>query len=222
MTSLQPYEIVRETTAGLVGAVGFLACHYALAFPHWQWTGVDVALETAVAVTAYTGVRLAWSDRPGLVERWLGLHVPIRLAIPDNDPDSLREALQFTVDATRPRLTEPVQQEIDRVVEAVEAVLAVWNDNDVGREAAYTLRATIQDYLPDTLERYMKLPRRYALQRMVRGERTARDIVVEQLRIMSDELMAIADDVNAGNAADLAAHGRFLDERFSRQDPLKG
>lgn len=222
MDRLQPFEIVREISAGLVGAGALLTAHYGLAFPHWQLPGVATALETAVAVTAYTGVRLAWSDRPGLIERWLGLHVPLRLEVPDNDPESLRAALHFTVDAARPRLTDPVRAELDRIVAAVEAVLAVWNDSDVGREAAYTLRATVQDYLPDTLERYLKLPRQYRVNRQVRDDRTPRDIVIEQLGILTEELHAIADDVNAGNAADLAAHGRFLNERFSRQDILGG
>lgn len=218
---LQPFECVREISAGLIGAVAFLVAHYTLSLPHWQLPGAALALEVALALTAYMGVRLAWSERPGLIERWLGLHVPLRLEVADNDPESLRAALNFTVDAARPRVTEPVQTELDRIAEAVEAVLAVWNDSEVGREAAYTLRATVQDYLPDTLERYLKLPHQYRINRKVRDERTPRDIVVEQLGILVQELHAIADEVNAGNAADLAAHGRFLNERFSRQDILK-
>ena len=221
MERLQPFECVREISAGLVGAGAFLVAHYALSFPHWQLPGTALALEVALALTAYMGVRLAWSQRPGLVERWLGLHVPLRLEVPDNNPESLRAALHFTVDAAHPRVSEPVQTELDRIVEAVEAVLGVWNDSDVGREAAYTLRATVQNYLPDTLERYLKLPRHYRVNRRVRDDRTPRDIVVEQLGILAHELHAIADEVNAGNAADLAAHGRFLNERFSRQDILK-
>lgn len=221
VASLQPYEIVREASAGIVGAGAFLAFHYALAFPHWQIPGVDVVLEAGLAAMSYAGVRTAWAERPGLIERWLGLHVPLRLEIPDNDPETLRTALEYTVNAARPRLTAPAQASLDRVVEAVEAVLVVWGDNEVGREAAYTLRATIRDYLPDTLERYLKMPRQYAVNREVRDGKTSRDIVIEQLDILAAELNAIADDVNAGNAADLAAHGRFLDERFARQDILK-
>lgn len=221
MARLQAFEAVRETAAGLLGAATFLACHYALTFPHWQQPGVAVALEVVVALTAYTGLRLTWPERPGRIERWLGLHVPLRPELTDNDPESLRAALQFTVEAVRPRVSEPVRAEIDRVVEAVEAVLAVWGDSEVGREAAYTLRATIRDYLPDTLERYLRLPEEYRQNRAVRDDKTARDIVIEQLGILAEELYAIADDVNAGNAAELAAHGRFLDERFARQDILK-
>ncbi len=221
MAGLQPYEVVREAAAGVLGGAAFLACHYGLDFPHWQLPGVAEALAAAVAFTVYAGVHLAWVDRPGRIERWLGLHVPLRPTLPDNDPDSLRAALTFTVDAVRPRLTQPVQDALDRVVAAVEAVLAVWRDSEIGREAAYTLRASIQDYLPDTLERYSRLPRQYAVERVVRDGKTSRDIVIEQLDVLADELNAIADDINAGNAADLAAHGRFLDERFARQDPLK-
>lgn len=221
MQALRPYEVVRETVAGGVAAAGFLTCHYALTFPHWQVPGLATALEIGVAATAYAGVHMAWADRPGLIERWLGLEVSLRPALPDNDPESLRAALLFTVDAVRPRLTPPVQHELDRIVEAVEAVLSVRGESDAGREAAYTLRATVTQYLPDTLERYLKLPRRFATQRKVRNGQTARDLVTQQLRILAEELESIAEEVYQGNAADLAAHGRFLDERFSRQDPLK-
>jgi len=213
---MQPFEIAREAAAGTAAATAFLVCHYALTFPHWQLPGVAPALETAVALTVYTGVQLAWADRPGLLERWLGFQIPLRQPVANNDPESLRASLQFTVDAARPNVTEPVQEEIDRVVAAIEAVLASWDDADIGREAAYTVRATIEDYLPDTLERYLKLPRHFATTRQTRGEKTPRDLVIEQLHILSDEIYKIADEINAENAADLAAHSRFLEERFSR------
>lgn len=218
---MRPFEVVRELTAGLVAAVAFLLSHYLLAFPHWQIPGMAWALEVAVALAAYAGVRLAWSARPGLVERWLGLEMPLRPAAADTDPESLRAALHFTADAARPRLTEPVREALDRVVEAVEAVLAAQAAASAGREAAYTLQATVTQYLPDTLERYLKLPRRFATRREVRDGKTARDLVMEQLEILATELESIADEIHQGEAIDLAAHGRFLEERFSRHDPLK-
>lgn len=221
MGARRPFELARELVGGMAAASTFLACHYALAFPHWQLPGVATALEVAVALIAYTGVRLAWTDKPGLLERWLGLEMPLRSAPVGDDPESLRAALAFTVSAARPQLTEPAQNALDRVVESVEAVLAAQAELPVRGEAAYTLKATVNQYLPDTLERYLRLPRRFAIRREVRDGKTARDLVVEQLDILARELDSIAEDMYRGNAADLAAHGRFLDERFSRQDPLK-
>ncbi|WP_440995157.1 hypothetical protein [Arhodomonas sp. SL1] len=222
MTALRPFELARELVAGLAGAGIFLAAHYLLTFPHWGWRGVvDTALAVVVALLLYAGIRLAWSTRPGVLERWLGLEVPLRPSLADDDPDSLREALHFTVDAARPRVSEPLQQQLDRIVEAVEAVLAAGGGSAAGREAAYTLRATVTEYVPDTLERYLRLPRRFATRKAVRDGKTARDLAVEQLSVLAGELEAIAEEVHRGNAAELAAHGRFLDERFSRQDPLR-
>lgn len=222
MASLRPFEVVRELAAGATGAGAFLAAHYGLAMPHWQLPGVDVAIAATIGGAAYAGVHLAWSERPGPIERWLGIEVPLRLEVPDDDPQSLRSALTFTVEAARPRVTEPVERELDRIVEAVEAVLAVWADSEAGREAGYTLRATITRYLPDTLERYLKLPRRFRTQRTVRDGKTARELVTEQLSVLAEELESVAEEVHQGNASELAAHGRFLQERFSRQDPLRG
>jgi len=219
---LQPFELVREIAAGIAGAVAFAVCHWLATFPHWQMPGVDIALEAGIGMAIYTGVRLTWAERPGLIERWLGLEVPLRPEVADNNPESLRAALRYTVDAARPRVSEPVQQAIDRVGEAVEAVLAVYDAAAASNDAAYTLHATVTEYLPDTLERYLRLPQRYATERKVRGDRTPRDLVLEQLKVLADELESIADEIHAGNASELAAHGRFLQQRFSRQDPLKG
>lgn len=218
---MRPHEWIREIAAGAVAAAFFLYAHYALTFPHWQIPGVAPALAVAVALGAYAGIRLLWPDRPGRIERWLGLEVPLRPELPDDDPETLRNALQFTVDAARGRVNEPVRAAIDRVVTAVEAVLAVWDEADTGPELAYTLRATVTQYLPDTLERYLKLPQDFRTQRAVRDGRTPQDLVVAQLGTLADELESIAEDVHLGNAQELAAHGRFLDERFSRQDPLR-
>lgn len=217
----RPFEVVREVVAGMAGGTAFLISHWALAFPHWQLPAVDVALEFAVALGIYAGVRLAWTDRPGRLERWLGLDIPLRLELGDQDAESLRQALHFTADAARPRLTEPVREALARVVAAVESVLAVWDRCPLGGDAAHTVRASVTDYLPDMLERYLSLPRRYAIERRVRGSQTPRDLLLDQLGVLAEELEAIADDIHAGNASDLAAHGRFLQQRFGRNDPLR-
>lgn len=221
MARLQPFEVVREIAAGSAGAGVLVFSHYALTLPHWGLPHVDLGLALGVALLVYAGVHLAWATRPGPIERWLGLELPLRPKLADDDPESLREALRATVESARPRVTEPLQRQLDRIVDAVDAVLAVGGESAAGREAAYTLRATVTEYLPDTLERYLRLPRRFATGKPIRDGKTARDLASEQLGVLAEELESIAEEVHRGNAADLAAHGRFLDERFSRQDPLK-
>ena len=218
---LSPRDWLRELVAGLLAATAFLFCHYSLSFPHWQMPAIDQALEGVVAVASYAGVRLAWPTRPGLIERWLGLDDPLRPSLVDDDPETLRNALQLSVGAVRGQLTAPVQGELDRIVTAVDAVLAVRDQAGAGAELDYTLRATITRYVPDTLERYLRLPRRFAIEREIRDGATPRDLVVEQLRTLAEELESIAEEVHLGNAQDLAAHGRFLEARFNRQDPLR-
>ena len=214
-------EWLRELSAGSLAAAAFLLSHYFLRFPHWQLPALDLALEVVVSIVVYVGVRLAWPTRPGLIERWLGLDDPLRPWLADDDPETLRNALQTSVGAVREQVTAPVQKELDRIVAGVDAVLAVWDQAGAGAELNYTLRATITRYVPDTLERYLKLPRRFAIEREVRDGATPRDLVVEQLRTLAEELESIAEEVHLGNAQDLAAHGRFLEERFNRQDPLR-
>ncbi|SEP04543.1 hypothetical protein [Aquisalimonas asiatica] len=217
---MQPFETARELVAGLVGAAAVLIAHFGLTLPHWGIAGVDLALAGGAGVALYVGVRLAWSTRPGWLERMLGVDVGLRLPGRSDDPADLQAALRHTVDTAHGRVSEPMQMLLDRIDQAIQSVLDSDLASMAGRQAQFTVAATVNQYLPDTLDRYLQLPEDVAVSPVDQGGQTPHDMVVEQLDVLAGEMEAILADMHAGKVRELSAHGRFLEDRFSRADDL--
>lgn len=76
------------------------------------------------------------------------------------------------------------------------------------------------DYLPSMLEHYLNLPTTYARFHPIKNGKTARQLLIEQLVILETEMKSIADDLAAGNAEALIAHGNFLEDKFKSSKSL--
>lgn len=87
-----------------------------------------------------------------------------------------------------------------------------------GSQGPYILVACATDYLPSALQPYLDMPRRYADQSTVEGEKTPRDLLAEQLDLLDREMLEIADAVNRADVDRLIVNGRFLADRFGRGD----
>lgn len=212
---MQPFEIVREAVAGMLGALGVLVLHFGMTLPHWRLPGLDLALAGILGCLVYAGIRLSWATKPGWVERLLGIEVDLRLQGASDTPDSLRAALRHTLDTAERQVTEPMREPLERIDRAIHAVLDSDLGSNVGRQAQYTIAATVRRYLPDTLERYLQLPEDVAQAPIGDAGRTAHDMVLEQLDVLASETEAILEDMHAGKLRELSAHGRFLEDRFN-------
>lgn len=217
---MQPFEIVRELVAGVIGALGVLILYFGMPLPHWHLPGMDLALAAALGCMLYVGVRLSWATRPGLIERWLGVEVDLRLPDASDDPDDLRAALRHTLDTAESQVTSAMHEPLARIDRAVNAVLDSDLGNTAGRQAQYTITATVHRYLPDTLERYFQLPENVAYSPIGDDGKSAHDMVVEQLGVLASETESILEDMHAGKVRELSAHGRFLEDRFHTADDL--
>ena len=83
-----------------------------------------------------------------------------------------------------------------------------------GSQGPYILVACATDYLPSALQPYLDMPRRFADQSPVEGEKTARDLLADQLDLLEREMLEIADAVNRADVDRLIVNGRFLADRF--------
>ncbi len=83
-----------------------------------------------------------------------------------------------------------------------------------GSPGQYVLVQCATNYLPSTLQGYLSLPRSYADHHVVDKGQTARDMLSDQLDVLSKQIDEIAEAVNAADTDQLAANGRFLAERF--------
>ena len=84
-----------------------------------------------------------------------------------------------------------------------------------GAEDAYVISRMATRYLPDTLDAYFKLPRTYAETQKLAGGLTAHQLTLQQLDLLTMKMSEVTNAVLKGDSDALAAHGRFLAERFA-------
>ena len=82
----------------------------------------------------------------------------------------------------------------------------------------FEVRKIAFEYLPDTLNEYLRLPPSLARTEALHGESTAEDTLNEQLTLLDTTLHDLAKSLFEKDATGLLVHGRFLKEKFA--EPL--
>lgn len=84
----------------------------------------------------------------------------------------------------------------------------------LGSDQGYSVMATATDYLPEAVNGYLRLPRRFADSRPVDGARTSLMVLVDQLDLLGATMDRVFDAVCRDDATALVAHARFLEDKF--------
>jgi hypothetical protein len=82
----------------------------------------------------------------------------------------------------------------------------------------FEVRKIAFEYLPETLNEYLRLPPSLARTEALHGENTAEDTLNEQLTLLDTTLHDLAKSLFEKDATGLLVHGRFLREKFA--EPL--
>jgi hypothetical protein len=132
---------------------------------------------------------------------------------------SLIQELRVMVDVAEGELQDP--DILDRLASLERALLDVIPrvDHISGGDAdAYTLRQTVRDYLPEALAGYRRLPTDYAASAPLPGDRegrTAHEALLQQLELLLEAILNIAERLPEESAQRFMRHTRFLEGRFS-------
>ncbi len=180
------------STLALVG----LALFFAGLIKSWWYLIVPGLYAIGVLLTPVRHIELVAMDR--------------QLAI-----DQAEATLERLWQQVAGRLSPPVEQRLQAVMEAVRSVLPGLNKLDPGDRHVHEITSAATRYLPEMLESYLNLPPAYARLHPVRAGKTARDLLLEQLTLLESEMRAIAEDLYRADADRLMAHGRFLEEKFA-------
>jgi hypothetical protein len=78
------------------------------------------------------------------------------------------------------------------------------------------IRQTALHYLPQSLQAYLALPRIYAERVPVQDGKTAKEVLIEQLQLISQKMKETSQAMYQNDADRLLANARFLQERFAR------
>jgi hypothetical protein len=116
------------------------------------------------------------------------------------------------------RLEPDASTAVDGVLGVLDEIVGRWDQLASAPDQRHTVEQMIGDYLPTSIQRYVNLPRTYALSTRVAGKRTAHDELIDQLGILRTEADRIRDAVYSRDLAALGDQGRFLQEKFGRSE----
>jgi len=94
-------------------------------------------------------------------------------------------------------------------------------DSPVFSNEVHSVEKTVRDYLPVTLENYLRLPPVFAHMHKLAGGKTADAQLQEQLELLLTQMRTMLQGALADDARALAENGTFLRERFTPYDFFK-
>jgi hypothetical protein len=131
------------------------------------------------------------------------------------DVDSIRRNLKRVAGAVGG--TPPdVAAKTTAIITQLQDLLPRLSQQSASSDEVYVISRLASDYLPETLDAYLKLPRQYAETHVLSGGQTAHQMVVAQLDLLSQKATEVTNAILKGDGDALAAQGRFLAERFAR------
>ena len=128
--------------------------------------------------------------------------------------DSLAHDIQGRV----PPEVATLVQSISQSIIAILPTLA--KDGNTGDQNTYTIRQTALEYLPETLNNYLKLPVAFRSLYPVQDGKTATALLVEQLTLLDAKMKEIVANYLSNDTQALIANGRFLADKFKTQEFL--
>jgi hypothetical protein len=135
--------------------------------------------------------------------------------------DALLERFDRLVKAAASQLQPAMRARLESIRHSIQEVLPRLADTRASDDNLYTIRETIARYLPETLANYIALPPMFRTTRVLKDGKTARDLLLEQLAVLDDQMKEVVGNVARGDADALLANGQFLEDKFRDRDFLK-
>ncbi len=135
--------------------------------------------------------------------------------------DDLKEQLKVLRRAMKGqarRLEDDANTILTRILDALDEIVARWNDLASAPDQRHVVERMVIDYLPTSIQTYVNLPRTFALQSRVQGKKTAHDELIEQLGILDTESDRIRTAVYTRDVDALSDQSRFLREKFGTSE----
>lgn len=154
---------------------------------------------------------LAWQFAPG----------PEHLEIArEAHASALLEELEDIIRRVDKRLPKEAVQLLRSLRDTLAELLPRLAASPIFSQQTHSLEKTVRDYLPTTLENYLRLPPMFARAHSLDGGRTAQALLLEQLGLLNQAMGDMLADTLAQDARRLAENGRFLEQKFQPQDFL--
>ena len=135
--------------------------------------------------------------------------------------DALIEQLDRMVKAARPQLNPAMLGRLDSIRRSIQEVLPRLTEARGFDNNLFTVRETIARYLPETLANYVTLPPAFRATHVLKDGKTARELFMEQLVMLDEQMKEVVANVARGDADALLANGQFLEAKFRDRDFIR-
>lgn len=136
----------------------------------------------------------------------------------ERDARQIRQGLNDLTFSLRFRVADDVLAAVEDTSRSIQLTMPV--EGATGLSAidptVMLIRQTALHYLPQALQTYLALPRIYAERVPVQDGKTAKDVLIAQLRLIDQKMRETSQAMYQNDADRLLANARFLQERFAR------
>jgi hypothetical protein len=132
--------------------------------------------------------------------------------------DALQDQFDRVIKEARPQLQPVMLARLDSIRHSIGEVLPRLAETRGFDDNLYTVRETISRYLPETLANYIALPPMFRVSRVLKDGKTARELLLDQLAVLDDQMKEVVGNVARGDADALLANGQFLEAKFRERD----
>jgi hypothetical protein len=146
-----------------------------------------------------------------------GRKKPLKVSDSTDSKDAIR-SLEDIQRRIRRRVPYEVATRVKYIAASITDSLRRADALGEGSSEVFGLVKTATDYLPTALQTYLDLPRGYADRKVVAYGKTSLGLLIEQLDLLIGKMDEIAEAVNRADSDKLIAHGRFLAEKFGKDD----
>jgi hypothetical protein len=134
--------------------------------------------------------------------------------------EEIRDELENLMRKIRGKAPKEILAKVEGIKDSILQVLPQLVDLSSSDRDIYVIRQTALEYLPETLQNYLNLPRAYANVHPIKDGKTARQLLGEQLDILDREMKEIVEDIYKSDSQRLMVHGRFLEDKFGKSSEL--
>lgn len=135
--------------------------------------------------------------------------------------EALLDRFDRLVKQARAQLPPAMVGRLDSIRRSIQEVLPRLTDTRALDDNLFTVRETIARYLPETLANYIALPPTFRVTRVLKDGKTARDLLMDQLIVLDDQMKEVVGNVARGDADALLANGQFLEAKFRDRDFIR-
>jgi hypothetical protein len=187
----------------------------------------------AGSIAALVGLGLFFG---GIIDRgwWaivIGIYVGVALVMPRDDVAERIARAQFDEHNLRDRLQELIKMATNKVpAEAGHLLEAIRQHADLllpklkeltergalAGSVRHDVLQTLTRYLPDTLATFLRLPQAYVRLHTDESGKTPQTLLVEQLKLLEQNLGRAVKEAFAEDVTMLQIQGRFLSEKFTQ------